>query len=109
MKRGAVVLAVVPGEYGKPRPAVVVQSNLFIPHHPSIIICPITSELQDTPISRLPVHSTKKNGLHLPSEIMIDKVIALHRKRIGPVIGALDEDTMLQLSRLLATFLGIAG
>ena len=45
MKRGTIVVVAAPGAYtGKPRPAVVVQSDLFNPTHASLTICPITSE-----------------------------------------------------------------
>ncbi len=40
MKRGDIVLVTAPGDYGKRRPAVVIQSDLFNDTHASIVVCP---------------------------------------------------------------------
>src|SRR5256885_6050691 len=72
MKRGEVVTVVVPGAYGKPRPALIIQSDLF-DEHPSVTILPITSELRDTPLFRITVTSTPENGLLKTSQVMEDK------------------------------------
>ena len=53
MKRGDIVLAVARGDYGKPRPAVIVQSDLFNATHASLLVCLLTSELIDAPLFRL--------------------------------------------------------
>lgn len=108
MKRGDVVIAISAGAYGKPRPAVIVQSDLFNETHASIIVCLMTSELHDAPLFRINVQPNKENGLTSPSQIMIDKVVALKRERISQVIGILDDATMLTINRSLALFMGIA-
>ena len=74
MRRGALVPIVQPEAYGKPRPALVIQSDLFNVH-PSVTILPLTSELRDTPLFRLRVEPSAKNGLHVTSEVMVDKII----------------------------------
>ncbi|WP_337332459.1 type II toxin-antitoxin system PemK/MazF family toxin [Xaviernesmea oryzae] len=51
MKRGEIVIVSAPGDYGKPRPAVVVQTNGIPENYPSIIVCQITSTLKPLPIS----------------------------------------------------------
>jgi mRNA interferase MazF len=109
MKRGDVVLAVARGDYGKPRPAVVVQSDLFNAVHASIIVCPFTTTLVDAPTIRLTVTPDEANGLLERSQVMADKLLALPRKRIRERIGSLDEETMLSLNRSLALMLGLAG
>ncbi|WP_216638485.1 type II toxin-antitoxin system PemK/MazF family toxin [Endozoicomonas arenosclerae] len=48
MKRGDVVTVVIKGDYGKPRPAHILQSDLF-DQHPSVTVLPITSEMRETP------------------------------------------------------------
>lgn len=63
MKRGDIVLAVARGDYGKPRPAVVVQSDLFNSTHASLIVCLLTSELVDAPLFRLTIPPSPTNGL----------------------------------------------
>ena len=67
MKRGDIVIAVTPGDYGKPRPAAVVQSDIFNPTHASITLCPITSHLVDAPLFRLSLQPTTENGLGVSS------------------------------------------
>lgn len=108
MTRGNLVTVVVPGEYGKPRPALVVQSNYFA-GHPSVSILPITSELRDTPLFRIAVVPGPANGLLLPSQIMVDKIQTVSADKVGQVIGHLEDDTLIAVNRALALWLGFAG
>jgi mRNA interferase MazF len=105
VNRGDIVTAVLPGDYGKPRPVLVVQSDLF-DEHPSVTVLPITSHLVDTPLFRMSL-DPERTGLDRPSQVMIDKTMTIARKRLGQPIGRLPEDDMLQLNRLMAVFLGI--
>jgi mRNA interferase MazF len=107
MKRGDVVLVIAPGDYGKPRPAVVVQSDIFNETHASIVVCLLSSDLQDAPMFRISVAPTHENGLQVISQIMVDKIVALKRDRIRARIGSLDEDSLLLLNRSLMLFLGL--
>lgn len=107
MKRGDVVSVSLQGDYGKPRPALVIQSDLFHAH-PSITILPITSELRDTPLFRITVEPSKENGLIKCSQIMIDKTHTVHREKVKEKFGELDGTIMLAVNRALALFLGFA-
>jgi mRNA interferase MazF len=107
MKRGDIVTVALPGAYGKPRPALVIQSDLF-DQHPSVTILPVTSELRDTPLFRIIVQSTPENGLEKTSQVMVDKTHTIPRKKIRQVVGQVDETTMLSVNRALALFLGFA-
>jgi mRNA interferase MazF len=107
MKRGDVVLVTAPGDYGKSRPAVVVQSDIFNETHASIVVCLLSSDLQDAPLFRLSVAPTNENGLQVTSQIMVDKLVALKRDRIRARIGSLDGDSLLLLNRSLMLFLGL--
>jgi mRNA interferase MazF len=109
VKRGDIVLAVARGDYGKPRPAVIVQSDLFNGTHASLLVCLLTSELINAPLFRLPLAPTPANGLLEPSQIMVDKLLALPRDRIRKWIGTADDEIMLALNRALALMLGLAG
>jgi mRNA interferase MazF len=109
VKRGDIVLAVARGDYGKPRPAVVVQSDLFNATHASLLVCLLTTDLVKAPLFRLTVTPTEANGLDERSQIMVDKLLALPRDRIRGRIGALDDETLLALNRSLALMLGLAG
>ena len=103
MKRGDVVICAAPGDYGKPRPAVVVQSDLFSGTHSSVVVCLITSHLEDAPLFRIPMRAGKATGLERESQVMVDKVIAIPRSKITgragvPSAGALkDIDHALRL------------
>lgn len=97
----------LPGAYGKPRPALIIQSDLF-DELPSVTILPITSELRDAPLFRVSVEPDDRNGLRQRSQVMIDKAHTAPRTRIGETIGRLDASAMLAVDRALALFLGFA-
>jgi mRNA interferase MazF len=107
MRRGDLVTVAAPGDYGKPRPALVIQSDLF-EELPSVTLCLVTSELRDAPIFRITVDPSPDNGLRRVSQIQVDKVLTVARERIGGTIGRLDDETMLKVNRSLAVFIGIA-
>ena len=108
MKRGDLVTVSLPGAYGKPRPGVVVQSDFFA-NHPSVTLLPVTSEIVDgAPLLRIRLEPDDKNSLRKTSQVMIDKVHTMPRDRVGEPFGRLDDHTMLEITRALAVFLGIA-
>jgi mRNA interferase MazF len=107
MKRGDVVTVAVAGDYGKPRPAVIVQTDLLNDTHASAVVCLVTSTLVQAPLLRLTVEPSPRNGLHQRSQIMADKLVTVRREKVGARIGVLDEETMLALSRALAFVMGI--
>lgn len=107
MRRGDLVTVALQGDFGKPRPALVIQSDLF-DTHPSVTILPVTSELRVAPLFRIPVNPSELNGLSKPSQVMVDKPQSIAREKIGAVIGRLDDETMLAVNRALAVFLGFA-
>ena len=106
MKRGDLVTIALQGDYGKPRPALVIQSDLFS-EHPSVVILPVTSELRDTPLFRVTIATNEINGLSRPSDVMVDKVQTVARDKIGPVFGRLSQEELLSVNRMLAVFIGV--
>ena len=106
MRRGDLVSIALQGDYGKPRPALVVQSDLFA-EHPSVTILPVTSELRDTPLFRVLIEPTETNGLRKSSQVMVDKVQTISREKLGDIFGRVTEEDMLAVSRALAVFLGV--
>ena len=108
VKRGDLVVVTVAGDYGKPRPAVVVQADVFNETHASVTVVPVTSTLVDAPLFRLTLEPSPTNGLRSLSQIMVDKVTTVRRARIGSTIGHIEDDTLLRLSRALALWVGIA-
>lgn len=107
MKRGDLVTVALHGEHGKPRPALVVQSDLFARYTATVTVVPFTSTALDVPLMRVPVEPTARNGLRRRSYVQVDKAVALRRHRFGPVFGHLDDADMLRVNRALALFLGI--
>jgi mRNA interferase MazF len=107
MRRGDFVTVAAPGDYGKPRPALVIQSDLF-DELPSVTLCLVTSALRNAPIFRITVDPSPENGLQRISQVQADKVMTMARERVGEVIGRLDDATLLKVSRSLAVFIGIA-
>ena len=107
MRRGDLVTIALQGDYGKPRPALVIQSDLFV-EHPSVVILPLTSELREAPLFRISVAPSEANGLHKPSQVMVDKPQAIPREKIGQTFGRISGDVMLAIGRALAVFLGFA-
>jgi mRNA interferase MazF len=107
-RRGQFVTVATQGDYGKPRPALIVQSDLFA-ELPSIVICPLTTTLRaDADLFRLDVSPTPRNGLRQLSQIAIDKITVIPGDKIGAVIGVADDALLLRVSRALALFLSIA-
>lgn len=107
MRRGDLVTVALQGDLGKPRPALVIQSDLFSAH-PSVVVLPVTSTLLDAPIFRIGIEPDASNGLREPSQVMVDKTQSVPRSRVGSVIGRVDDATMLSVNRALAVFLGLA-
>jgi mRNA interferase MazF len=107
MKRGDMITVTLPGAYGKPRPAVVVQSDRYQAME-SITFLPLTSEVLPKQVFRVTVAPTAENGLLAPSQVMADKCSTLPLTKVGAVFGRLDDTAMAQIDRALAAFLGFA-
>lgn len=107
MKRGDVVVVALPGDVGKPRPAVVVQADILW-QTSSIGLIPITSTLMDSSLLRLTIEPTPTNGLREVSQVMTDKVTTTPRSKIGSVVGHLDTSQMRAIDVRLAAFFGLS-
>lgn len=107
MRRGELVTVAMPGDFGKPRPALVIQSDLF-EHTGTVTVLLISGTLVDAPLIRLTVQPTQENALSKPSQVMVDKAMSVKRDKLGAAFGRLDDETMLSVTRSLAVFLGLA-
>src|SRR5580658_10634184 len=108
MRRGDVVIVAAAGDYGKARPAVIVQTDAFPETHGSVVICQMTSEIVDAPDFRVTIDPSEKNGLRARSQIMADKRVMVRRARIGQSIGRLDDGDTGRLDVALAFVMGLA-
>jgi mRNA interferase MazF len=107
MKRGDIVLVAMSGDYGKTRPAVIVQHDAANETHASIVVCPFSSHIIDAPLFRITLEPTPQNGLVVRSQIMVDKISAVKRERLRERIGRLDEETLVRVNRTIALWLGL--
>ena len=76
-------------EVGKVRPAVIIQTDLLNDFHPSVIVCPLTTNINKE-IKLLRVHVGKKN-LDNDSDILVDQITAIDKKRLIKRLGKLNE------------------
>ncbi len=98
----------VAGDYGKPRPGLIVQADLFNDTHASITILPLTNTVVDAPLFRITIDPSRHNGLTRVSQIMVDKALTVPRDRLGKTIGRIDDDLMVRVNRALSVWLGFA-
>jgi mRNA interferase MazF len=107
MRRGDLVTVAMQGDFGKPRPALIIQADLFA-DYPSVTVLPLTGTLVDAPLLRITVQPDAGNGLLKPAQVMVDKTMTVKREKVGPSIGSLKADVLIEIERCLAVFLGIA-
>jgi mRNA interferase MazF len=108
MRRGDIWTVAGGAAYtGKPRPAVIIQEDRFDAND-SIVVCPLTSDPTSAPIFRLPIPSNTRTGLRAPCRLMVDKLTAVPRKRLGTLVGTLSSDELKALNRAVFVFLGLS-
>lgn len=106
MSRGDIVTVVLPGAYGKPRPALLVQDDAF-EALPSATLLPITSDVRDLPPIRITIEPGPESGLKRPSQVQIDKIMTVPRTKVGRRIGSIHEPALEEVDAALARFLGL--
>ena len=106
MKYGDLVTIALQGEFGKPRPALVVQSDLFA-EHSTITVLLLTSSLVEAPLLRVTLEPDGNNGLQKQSQVMIDKTMTIRREKIGEAFGFVNTEAMQTIRRLQAVVLNI--
>ena len=106
MKRGDFVTVALQGDLGKPRPALIIQTDAF-ENLKTVTVLHVTGSLVDAPLLRITLKPNEGNGLQKTSQLMVDKTITVQREKLGPVIGKADGLTMIQVERALAVFLGV--
>jgi mRNA interferase MazF len=105
VKRGDVVV-VAHGDFGRPRPAVIVQAD-DLGGTTTILVCPITSNLTEKLPIRPTIEPDAQNGLRVESQIMTDKMLAIPRDRVRQLVGKVDSGTRNQLDTALLIVLGL--
>jgi mRNA interferase MazF len=108
MRRGDLVTIVMQGDFGKPRPALILQSDVFSDIHETVTVALLSSNLVQAPIFRLNVLPSTQNGLTRECQIQIDKIMTVRKEKIGEVIGSLEDTILVRVNRALALWLGLA-
>ncbi|CAM5622791.1 hypothetical protein RLIN73S_04227 [Rhodanobacter lindaniclasticus] len=105
MTRGDFVTIAMQGDFGKPRPALVIQADPFN-EHATVTVLPVTGTLVAAPLFRITVQPIAENGLQKPSQIMVDKAMTVKRDKLGQPIGRIDADAMVEVERCLRRIFG---
>ena len=108
MRRGDLITVALQGEHGKPRPALVIQSDLFAQLTSTVTVALLTSTALDVPLIRVPLEPSENNGLRTRSYVMIDQIFSARTRRVGRVFGRLSDTDLLAVNRALALFIGVA-
>lgn len=105
--RGELITISLQGDFGKPRPAVIMQANAFSTLS-SVTLIPFTSEIDKAPLFRLIIEPSKENGLLKKSALMIDKIHTISREKISKPFGKISKTELIEVERLASLFLGLA-
>lgn len=106
MIRGDMVTVALQENFGKPRPALVIQSDAFTPTHETVVVLLVSSYVIDAPLFRVSIEPSEQNSLKQTSQVMIDKVMTVKKERLGRVFGHLENRYLSEINRLLAVFMG---
>ena len=108
MTRGDIVVIATRGAHtSKPRPAVVVQSDLYNGTHASVTICPVTSDLVDAPLFRVPLPPGNRTGLKAASQVMVDRIVSVLRESVGRAVGRCLPQELDVVDEALRTWLSL--
>jgi mRNA interferase MazF len=93
---------------GKPRPVLIVQTDLLT-GMASVITCPFTTFDGSEVPTRPRFDPSAENGLRKPCELMTEKIIAVPRNKLGRRVGAVTSDDMERVEQALLLVLGFEG
>lgn len=105
IQRGDLVTVALQEDYGKPRPALIIQSDLLTDLD-SVILCPVTSDLRNA-VFRITVEPNPSNGLRALSQVMVDKLSTMPRTKISEPFGHLDDGRMKAVDKALLLVVGV--
>lgn len=106
MKRGELVTIALQGDFGKPRPALIIQND-EIDDTRNVLVCPLTSMDGPYLLLRFGIEPTESNGLRETSFVMLNNIVAAPREKCGAVIGRLSIDQMAAIDARLAFVIGL--
>lgn len=87
-------------EQGGIRPAIIIQNDIGNKYSPTVIVCPISSEIKK---KELPTHvyldNWKTYGLTKPSQVITEQIRTRDKAQLGDYIGCVDVDTMNKIDK----------
>ncbi len=92
-------------EPGKTRPVVVVQTDALNRHHPSTVVCPLTTRVAGFTNPLRVAVPKGVSGLGRPSDILVDQIKAIDNRRLRRRIGPLPDPYMGELRHKLLLIL----
>ncbi len=102
MKRGDVVIMAERGALtGKPRPAVVIQADLFNAIDDWVMLVIIGTGGPDAPSVRIAVLPDETNGLRQPCRIWTDRIVTIRALSVSSIIGVIHPATMRAVDQAL--------
>jgi mRNA interferase MazF len=107
MQQFSVITCVLSGDYGKPRPALVVQNNAFLGLHSSVVICPITSHVEKEIVFRPTLLPDMQNGLEKISQVMVDKLTTIKKDKVGKILGKISLNKQAEITQALKLWLDL--
>ena len=107
MKRGDFVTVAMQGDFGKPCPALVVQSDALAALQ-SVVVCPLTSDALGLGAVRVAIQPSEANGLRRVSYVMVDKVMVVLREKTGAAFGSASAAEMGEVDKALMLVLGLS-
>lgn len=108
LSRGDTVIAVFPGELGKPRPAIIMQADAFLATYSTVLACPLTTHIIDAPLLRPIIEPDAQNGLRDLSQVMVEKITPVRNEVIGQRIGRIADSDMNRIEVALMHITGLS-
>ena len=111
MKRGELYYAdldpVIGSEQGGMRPVLIIQNDLGNRFSPTVIILPLTSKINKTPLRTHVPLLPPQGGIKKPSIILCEQVRTLEKSRLLGRLGALSREKMALVEKALAAAVGV--
>lgn len=83
------------------RPCIIIQSNLFNAHSPTVVVIPLTTTKQNIFPSEFLISSSKINGLSQPSRALGSQAFTVDKRFFRKQIGILEEIYWTELKQTL--------
>lgn len=102
------MIAREPGGFAsEARPCLVVQAAETFPSDTTVTLCPITTEIRNAPLIRIPIGPGHGTGLRDASEVEVDLISTYRVDSVDRIVGAASRITMQQVDAALRRWLSL--